>query len=95
MKLNDRFFKNRVKPILITQFILIFPMAVFVFLSFSTYPANFIYSGFIGIILAISMFFKWNRTIYFKKESMVNFFLYLNSINNFCCSTEFFCFNLK
>ncbi|MFB6468994.1 hypothetical protein ACE38V_19765 [Cytobacillus sp. Hz8] len=56
MKISNRFFKNRVKPIVITQLILIIPMIVFILLSFTTYPVNFFYSGFVQIILAISMF---------------------------------------
>ncbi|WP_156431177.1 hypothetical protein [Bacillus sp. FJAT-29814] len=55
MKLNERFFKNRVKSIVITQFILIIPMIILIYLSFTTYPVNFFYSGFVQIILALSM----------------------------------------
>jgi len=76
MKLSDRFFKNRVKPIVITQFILIIPMLVFVLLSFMTYPVNFFYSGFIGIILAISMFLNGIEQYALKKKGRaISFFI--------------------
>jgi amino acid permease len=75
MKLSDRFLKNRVKQIVITQFILIIPMIVFVFLSFTTYPVNFFYSGFIGIILAISMFLNGIEQYILKKKGWSKFFI--------------------
>jgi amino acid permease len=76
MKLDDRFFKNRVKQIVITQFILIIPMIVFLFLSFTTYPVNFLYSGFIGIILAISMFLNGIEQYILKKKGWsISFFI--------------------
>ena len=75
MKLSDRFLKNRVKQIVITQFILIIPMIVFIFLSFTTYPVNFFYSGFIGIILAISMFLNGIEQYILKKKGWsISFF---------------------
>jgi amino acid permease len=76
MKLSDRFLKNRVKQIVITQFILIIPMIVFLFLSFTTYPVNFFYSGFIGIILAISMFLNGIEQYILKKKGWsISFFI--------------------
>ena len=93
MKLNDRFFKKRVKPILIAQFILIFPMAVLIFLSFSTYPVNFFYSGFIGIILAISMFLNGIEQLILKKKGwsisffILSVFLILVAVQSFYVST--------
>lgn len=93
MKLNDRCFKNRVKSILITQFILIFPMAAFVFLSFSTNPVNFFYSGFIGIILAISMFLNGIEQYILKmKVWSISFFFFsviiiLVAVQSFYVST--------
>ncbi|MBM7655224.1 hypothetical protein [Neobacillus cucumis] len=76
MKLNNRFFKNRVKPIFITQFILIIPMIVFIYLSFTTYPVNFFYSGFIGIILAISIILNGiEQYILKKKGRSISFFI--------------------
>lgn len=75
MKLSDRFLKNRVKPIVIAQFVLIIPMIVLVLLSFKTYPVNFYYSGFIGIILAISMFLTGiEQYILKKKKFSIAFF---------------------
>ncbi|WP_430786968.1 hypothetical protein VBD025_15215 [Virgibacillus flavescens] len=56
MKIRESFFTNRIKPIVITQFILIIPMIVLIYLTFTTYPVNFFYSGFVQITLAISMF---------------------------------------
>jgi hypothetical protein len=70
MKLRDRFFKNRVKPIVITQFILIIPMIVFILLSFTTYPVNFFYSGFVQIILAINMFLLGTEQYILKKKRL-------------------------
>ncbi|MED4227527.1 hypothetical protein [Neobacillus cucumis] len=76
MKLSDRFLKNRVKRIAIAQFILIIPMIIIVFLSFTTYPVNFFYSGFIGIILAISMFLNGiEQYILKKKGRSISFFI--------------------
>jgi amino acid permease len=76
MKLSDHFLKNRVKQIVITQFILIIPMIVLLFLSFTTYSVNFFYSGFIGIILAISMFLNGiEQYILKKKGKSIPFFI--------------------
>ncbi|WML50226.1 hypothetical protein RCG23_10705 [Neobacillus sp. PS3-34] len=76
MKFNERFFKNRIKQIVITQFILIIPMFVFLFLSFTTYPVNFFYSGFMGIILAISMLlYGIEQYILKKKRWAISFFI--------------------
>jgi hypothetical protein len=76
MKLSDRFLKNRVKRIAIAQFILIIPMIIIVFLSFTTYPVNFFYSGFIGIILAISMFLNGIEQYILKKKGWsISFFI--------------------
>jgi hypothetical protein len=93
MTYKDRIFKNRVKPIVITQFILIIPMIVFIFLSFTTYPVNFFYSGFVGIILAISMFLMGIEQFILKKKGWsISFFILsvliiLVAVNNFYVST--------
>ena len=93
MKLSDRFFKNRVKPIVITQFILIFPMIVFIFLSFTTYPVNFFYAGFVQIILAISMFLMGIEQYILKKKVwsisffILSVFLILVAVQSFYVST--------
>jgi hypothetical protein len=76
MKLSDRFFKNRVKPIVIAQLVLTIPMIVLMLLSFKTYPVNFYYSGFIGIIFAISMFLNGVEQYALKKKGMaISFFI--------------------
>lgn len=76
MKSSYRFFKSRVKPIVITQLILIIPMIVFIFLSFTTYPVNFFYSGFVQIILAISMFLTGIEQYTSKKKGWsISFFV--------------------
>lgn len=93
MKLSDRFFKNRVKPIVITQFILIIPMIVFIFLSFTIYPVNFFYSGFVQIMLAISMFLAGIEQYILKKKGwsisffIVSVFLILVAVQSFYVST--------
>ncbi|MDQ0202270.1 hypothetical protein [Neobacillus ginsengisoli] len=93
MKLSDRFLKNRVKQIVITQFILIIPMIVFLFLSFTTYPVNFFYSGFIGIILAISMFLNGIEQYILKKKGwsisffILSVFIILVALQSFYVST--------
>jgi hypothetical protein len=74
MKISDRLFQNRVKPIVIFQFVLIIPMAVFVLLSFKTYPVNFFYSGCTGMTLATSMFLLGIEQ-YLKKKKSVPFFV--------------------
>lgn len=74
MKLIERFFRNRIKPIVITQFFLIIPMTVFVLLSLKTYPVNFFYSGCVGMILATSMFLLGVEQ-YLKKKKSVPFFV--------------------
>lgn len=68
MKFSERFFKNRVKPLVITQFILIIPIIVFIFLSFTTYPVNFFYSGLVQIIFAISMLLMGIEQYILKKK---------------------------
>ncbi|RCW63357.1 DUF3953 domain-containing protein [Saliterribacillus persicus] len=68
MKLRDRLFKNRIKPIVITQFILLIPMLVFIYLSFTTYPVNLFFSGFVQIFLAISMFLMGIEQYILKKK---------------------------
>ena len=68
MTYKDRIFKYRVRSIVITQFILIIPMIVLIFLSFTTYPVNFFYSGLIEIILAISMLLMGIEQFILKKK---------------------------
>jgi hypothetical protein len=93
MKLSDRFFKNRVKPIVITQFILIIPMIIFIFFSLTTYPVNFFYSGFVQIILAISMFLTGIEQYILKKKGLsisffiISAFLILVAVQSFYVST--------
>ncbi|MDN3015714.1 hypothetical protein PH210_05760 [Paenibacillus sp. BSR1-1] len=68
MKLSDRFFKNRVKPIVITQLILTIPMIIIVFLIFTSNTVNFFYNEVTGIILAISMFLNGIEQYILKKN---------------------------
>lgn len=68
MKLSDRFFKNRVKPIVITQLILVIPMIIIVFLTFTSNTINYFYTEVIQIILAISMFLMGIEQYLLKKK---------------------------
>ena len=76
MKLNDRFFKNRVKPIVITQLILVIPMLIIVFLTFTSNTVNFFYTAVIQILLAISMFLMGIEQYFLKKKRWaISFFI--------------------
>lgn len=70
MKLSDRFLKNRIKPIVITQLILAIPMLIIIFLTFTSNSVNFFYSLLIQIILAISMFLMGIEQYLLKKRSL-------------------------
>ena len=95
MKLSDRFFKNRVKSIVITQFILIIPMLVLILLSFTTYPVNFFYSGFIGIILAISMFLTGIEQYALKKKGWAISFFFITLLIILVVIQTFYVASLK
>jgi hypothetical protein len=53
MTFRDGFFKNRVKPIVISQIILTIPIIIFLCLSFTSYPVNYFYSGIAQSIFAV------------------------------------------
>ncbi|XRG80705.1 hypothetical protein V5E38_10560 [Rossellomorea sp. GAMAL-10_SWC] len=69
MTFSDRYFKNRVKPIVITQMILIIPITVLFIFSLKSYPVNFLYSGLIGMILAVYMLLSGIEHYILKKKS--------------------------
>jgi hypothetical protein len=68
MKLSDRLSKNRVKPIVITQFILVILMIIILFLTFTSNTVNFFYTIVTQIILAISMFLLGIEQYLLKKK---------------------------
>ncbi|QKE71291.1 hypothetical protein HPK19_00050 [Arthrobacter citreus] len=80
MTFSDRFFKNRVKPIVITQMILGIPVTVFFIFSLKSYPVNFFYSGLIGTTLALSMFLSGIEQYILKKKSRSIAFFVLSII---------------
>ena len=51
MKLSDRFFKNRVKPIAIAQLILVIPLLIIVILTFTSNTVR-LSQVFVGVFLA-------------------------------------------
>ncbi|PEC51450.1 hypothetical protein COJ46_17080 [Bacillus sp. AFS077874] len=77
MTFSDRFFKNRIKPIVITQMILGIPVTLFFIFSLKSSPAsNFFYSGLIGITLALYMFLSGIEQYILKKKSWsITFFV--------------------
>lgn len=70
MKLSDRFFKNRVKPIVFTQLIIVIPMIIIVLLTFTSNTVNFFYNAVIQILLAISMFLMGIEQYLLKKKTL-------------------------
>ncbi|PGM49027.1 hypothetical protein CN946_22745 [Bacillus sp. AFS053548] len=70
MKFRDRFFKNRVKPIVIALMILSIPLFIFLFLSFTSYPVNFFYEGIAQSIFSIFMLLMGIEQILLSKKRM-------------------------
>ncbi|PEC50653.1 hypothetical protein [Bacillus sp. AFS096315] len=69
MTFSERFFKNRIKPIIITQMILGFPVTVFFIFSLKSYPpVKFFYSGLIEITFALYMFLSGIEQYILKKK---------------------------
>ncbi len=93
MKLSDRFFEDRVKPIVITQFILIIPMIVSIIFSFRTHHENLFYVGFSQIILSVSMLLSGIEKLKLKKKGssvsffVVSIFLILVAVQSFYVSS--------
>jgi len=83
VKLSDRFFKNRVKPIAIAQLILVIPLLIIVILTFTSNTVNLFYTAVIQILLAISMFLtgieqymlknKWQAITFFALTLFIIF----------------------
>jgi len=70
MKLSDRFYKNRIKPIVIAQLILVIPMIIIVFLTFKSNTINIFHNAIIQILLAISMFLLGIEQYLLKKKRL-------------------------
>lgn len=76
MKLSDRYFKNRVKPIVIAQMILAIPMIIILIFTLTSNTVNFFYNGILQIILALSMFLLGTeKYILKKKRTSIPFFV--------------------
>ncbi len=70
MKFRNRFYKNRVKPIIIAQMILSIPLFIFLILSFTSYPVNFFYEGIPQSIFSIFMLLMGIEQILLSKKRM-------------------------
>ncbi|MEE6449250.1 hypothetical protein RAH41_01610 [Gottfriedia acidiceleris] len=80
MTFSDRFFKNRVKHIVIIQMLLGIPITVLFILSLKSYPTNFFYSGLIGITLAVYMLLSGIEQYILNKKSWSFTFFFLSIV---------------
>ena len=93
MKLIVRILKNRIRPVVMTQFILFFPLIVFTYLTFTKSPVNFFYFGFIQIIVALMMLLMAIEQFVLKKKGwsifffIISIFSILVAVNSFYVST--------
>lgn len=80
MTFRDRFFKNRVKPIVISLILLSIPIIIFLILSFTSYPVNFFYSAIAQSIFAVYWALLGIEQIILRKKGWAIAFFVLSAL---------------
>jgi hypothetical protein len=97
MKLTDRFFKNRVKPIVITQLLLLIPVLVLFILSFTADGVKNIsfLSGVQQILLAVFMLLMAIEQYILKKRGLTVVYIILTIVSLSVVIQTFYVISVK